>query len=213
MQSLPGIFLLCLILVSTASAQVAVTFQAGVHPDRLDQPKRTLTQPGRGIALIGAPGEATTYSIRVGTGIGGRWDLEGGLAWSLNRSASGSFGAGVPDFETHTVFSSATVRTLLTRPEAPLGLAVGVGPALVFHRGSGTSLLSRQTDIGAVFGLSGTLALDSHLAIRVDAQQYLFSSAFTDTYTPPLIGTPVQPAGSRFRRELVLLAGLTWRDF
>jgi hypothetical protein len=92
-------------------------------------------------------------------------------------------------------------------------VVVGAGPALVFHRGSGSSLLARQTDIGAVLALSGALALDSHLAFRVDAQQYLFSSAFTDTYSPPLIGTPVQPAGSRFRRELVVLAGLAWRGF
>jgi hypothetical protein len=196
-------------IVPGVTAQVEVTVQSGVHALRLDRPEPSVTRPG--ITLEGAPGEATTFSFRVGGEIGGRWSVEGGLAWSRNRSVSRSADASAPHFERHTIFSSATVRTHLTRAGARLGFFAGAGPAIIFHRGRGTSPLSRQTDLGAVLTLTGALTLSGPLAFRMDAHQYVFSSAFTDAHSPPVIGAAIQPAGARFRSERVVLAGLSWQ--
>jgi hypothetical protein len=137
--------------------------------------------------------------------------MDAGLAWSTNRSWRGSIGPRRPDFETHTLFTSATLQARLTSPDSRWGLTAGAGPALIYHGGSGSSLLTRQTDLGAVLTVSGSRSLDGRFSFRLDAQQYLFSSCFADAYTGPFIGSPIQPAGSHFRSEFVLLAGFAWQ--
>ena len=192
-----------------AAAQVSVSVQGGVHAARIDRPERVLQQPARGTWIEGAAGEATAFGLRVGAWFSNRWGLDGGLAWSRNRSWQGSVGGTPPDFQTHTIFSSATVRAQLTAPDSRWGLQVGAGPALIFHAGSGSSLLARSSDVGALVNIGGSVRLDPRLALTLDAHEYLFSSRFAEPYTP-LVGAPL-PAGSRFRREFVLLAGFSWR--
>jgi hypothetical protein len=81
---------------------------------------------------------------------------------------------------------------------------------LILHRGSGESLLDRQTDVGGMVTLSGQYSLDGRLALRLDAQEYLFNSSFREPYAGQFVGDPVQPAGSQFRHEFVILAGVSW---
>jgi len=192
-----------------AAAQVSVSLQGGVHAARIDRPERALEQPARGTLMEGAAGEATTFGLRLGTWLSNRWGLDAGMAWSRNSSWQGSAGGTPPGFHTHTIFSSATIRARLTAPDSRFGLQVGAGPALVFHAGSGTSLLARNTDVGALLNIGGSVRLDPRLALTLDAHEYLLSSRFAEPYTP-LVGAPL-PAGSRFRREFVLLAGFSWR--
>jgi hypothetical protein len=115
------------------------------------------------------------------------------------------------DFQTQTIFSSATLRARITAPESRFGLIVGAGPALIFHRGSGNSLLARNTDLGGLVDVGGSLRLSSRLGFTLDLQQYLFSSSFAEPYAGQFVGDPIQPAGSQFRHEFVILAGLAWR--
>lgn len=192
---------------------VEITVLGGVHAARLDRPERVLEQPARDVSLQSAPGEATALGLRVTSPLSGRWLWDAGLVWSRNRSARGTVGRAAPAFETHTLFTSATVRGRLTSPAARVGVTAGAGPALVLHQGSGTSLLARQADLGAVLSLAATLSFDGRLGLRLDAQQYLFSSTFRDSYAPPFTGALVQAAGPQFRHEFVLLAGLTWLAF
>ena len=205
-----GATLLLLIFARTAHAQLEISVQGGVDAARLDRPERTLLQPARGISLQSAPGEARALGLRASGVIAPRWRWDGGLVWSRNRSALGTVGPKAPEFETHTLFLSASMQALLLQPEARVGLRVGAGPALIVHQGSGSSLLTRQTDLGAMLNLSSQYSLDGRLAIRLDAQEYLFSSSFREPYAGQFLGAPVQPAGSQFRHELVLLAGLSW---
>jgi hypothetical protein len=200
----------------TAAAQVEISVQGGIHAARLDRPERDLIQPGDGIAIEGAKGEATTFGLRLGKWLSNRWGVDGGFALSRNRSWQGSVsipvGLGIAsDFQTQTIFSSATLRARITAPESRFGLIVGAGPALIFHRGSGNSLLARNTDLGGLLDVSGSVRLSSRLAFTLDLQQYLFSSRFAQPYPGQFVGDPIQPAGSQFRHEFVILAGVAWR--
>jgi hypothetical protein len=204
--------LLALAAARPAQAQnVELAAFGGIHAARLNRPERTLDQPARGVSLQSAPGEATAMGFRVSAPLSGAWRWDVGLVWSRNRSAVGGFGRVAPDFETNTIFTSATVRARLTPGASRFALAAGAGPALVLHEGSGTSLLSRQADLGAVLSLAGTMNLDGRMGIRIDAQEYLFSSTFRDSYAPSFTGgAAAQPAGPQFRHEFVILAGLSW---
>jgi hypothetical protein len=208
---LSQVLLIWLSSASHLAAQVEVTIHGGVHAARLDRPERALEQPAKGISLQNGPGEATTLGLRLGVPLRGRLYLDGGIAWSRNASAQGSVGPGAPDFQTHTIFTSATVQARLTAPESRLDLRLGAGPAVILHQGTGTSLLTRQSDLGGLLSAAAAFSLDGRLGFHLEAQEYLFSSRFAQGYTPPLIGAPSQPAGERFRHELVLLAGLSWR--
>ncbi len=212
------LFLCGLVSVATfpdaARAQrVEITVYGGVHAARLDRPERALEQPGRGVSLQSAPGEATAFGLGITAPLSGPWLWDAGLVWSRNRSALGTVGLTAPAFETHTLFTSTTVRARLTPAGGRFGLSAGAGPALVLHQGSGASLLARQADLGAVLSLAGTMSLDARLGFRLDAQEYLFSSTFRDSYAPPFTGALVQASGPQFRHEFVLLAGLSWLGF
>jgi hypothetical protein len=206
-------FLFLLVPHAPAVAQVFISVHGGVHAARLDRPERAVLVPGAGIALAGAKGEATTFGVRVGAWLSKRWGIDGGLAVSNNHSWNGGapFGLMVEEFETRTVFTSATVRARLASSTSRLGLNIGAGPALIFHSGSGTSLLTRNTDIGGLVDVAGTIGVSSRLAVTLNLQQYLFASNFAEPYSGQFVGDPVRPAGSQFRHEFVLLTGIAWR--
>jgi hypothetical protein len=206
-------FLFLVFPLVPAGAQVSISVHGGVHAARLDRPERAVLVPGAGIALEGGKGEATTFGVRVGGWLSHRWGIDGGIAVSNNHSWNGGapFGLMVEEFETRTVFTSATVRARLTSPTSRLGLNIGAGPALIFHGGSGTSLLTRNTDLGGLVDVAGTVGVGSRLAVTLSLQQYLFASNFAQPYTGQFVGDPVRPAGSQFRHEFVVLTGLSWR--
>lgn len=211
----PSLLLLAVPLIP-AAAQVEISVQGGIHAARLDRPERAVFNPGDGIAIEGAKGEASTFGLRLGKWLSNRWGINAGVALSRNRSWQGSVsiptGLGIAsDFQTQTIFSSATLSARITAPNSRFGLIVGAGPALIFHRGSGNSLLARNTDLGGLVDVGGSVRLSSRLAFTLDVQQYLFSSRFAEPYAGQFVGDPIQPAGSKFRHEVVLLAGLSWR--
>jgi len=200
----------------SAAGQVEVSVQGGIHAARLDRPERNVIDPGGGVAIEGARGEASTLGLRLGKWLSNRWGVDGGFALSRNRSWQGSVsiptGLGTAsDFQTQTIFSSATLRARITAPNSRFGLIVGAGPALILHRGSGNSLLTRNADLGGLVDLGASVRLSSRLAFALDLHQYLFSSSFAEPYPGQFVGDPVRPAGSQFRHEFVILAGITWR--
>jgi hypothetical protein len=208
--------LILVVPLVSAAAQVEISVQGGIHAARLDRPERAIIDPSDGTSIEGARGEASTFGLRVGKWLSNRWGVDGGLALSRNRSWQGSVSIPVglgraSDFETRTIFSSATLRARITEPASRFGLIVGAGPALIFHGGSGNSLLARNTDLGGLVDLAGSVRLSSRLAFTLNLHQYLFSSRFAEPYVGPFLGDPVQPAGSRFRHEFVILAGVAWR--
>jgi hypothetical protein len=85
------------------------------------------------------------------------------------------------------------------------------GPALIFERGYGTTP-EQRTNLGGMATFGAVMRLDHRFSVRLDAQQYLFSSTFDETYTPHLGTAPIAESDSRLRHDFVLLAGFSWRS-
>jgi hypothetical protein len=117
----------------------------------------------------------------------------------------------LPSFEAQTLFLSSTVQGWLTQPGSRFGVVAGAGPALIFQRGDGASAF-QQTNLGGLVSFGGVMRLDHRFSVRIDAQQYLFSSTFDDSYTPHLGTAPAPEHGSRLRHDFVVLAGFSWRS-
>jgi hypothetical protein len=195
----------------SAAGQVTATIHGGVHAGRPDRSERAVEGESR-VSVRGGAGEATTAGTRLGVALTERWTLDGGAAWSRSTSWEGTVGRPLPAFETHTVFTSMTLQARLSDLESRVGLVAGGGPALIFHGGSDPALPARQTDVGAVLMVGGIMRLDSRFSVRLDAQQYFFSSNYRQPYARMLGGTPAEPSGSRFRHDFVMLAGLSWHS-
>jgi len=208
--SLSFCFLLPLTAIP-AAAQVEVTLHGGLQMRSAGGARQGLEQPASGRTSSRVSGEATTAGARLGVGLAERWQLDGGLAWSRSSNWEGAVSRTLPSFQDQTLFLSSTVQGWLTEPGSRLGFVAGVGPALIFQRGDGTSV-SRQTNLGGMLSFAGVMRLDHRFSVRLDAQQYLFSSTFEDSYTPHLGTAPAPEHASRLRHDFVLLAGFSWRS-
>jgi hypothetical protein len=209
-SSLP-ISLLFSLAAIPAAAQVEVTVHGGLHLGEVGGARHALAQPARAAGPSRLLGEATTAGVRLGVDLSAGWQLDGGVAWSRNSNWEGAVSRTLPSFETQTLFVSSTVQGWLTRPEARFGVVAGAGPALILERGPGTSPIHR-TNLGGVVSFGGVMRLDQRFSVRLDAQQYLFSSTFDDSYTPHLGTAPAPEHGSRLRHDFVVLAGFSWRS-
>lgn len=194
-----------------AAAQVELTFHGGLRMGGAGGARHALEQPTRAAGPTRLLGEATTAGARLGVGLSERWQLDGGVAWSRSSNWEGAVSRTLPSFEAQTLFLSSTVQGWLTRPESRFGVVAGAGPALIFQRGPGTSAMQR-TNLGGVVSAGGVMRLDHRFSVRIDAQQYLFSSTFDDSYTPHLGTAPAPGHASRLRHDFVVLAGFSWRS-
>jgi hypothetical protein len=209
-SSLPISLLLSLAAIP-AAAQVELTFHGGLHMGGAGGARHALEQSTRETGHSRLLGEATTAGARLGVGLSERWQLDGGVAWSRSSNWEGAVSRTLPSFEAQTLFLSSTVQGWLTQPGSRFGLVAGVGPALIIERGDGTSAF-QQTNLGGLVSFGGVMRLDHRFSVRIDAQQYLFSSTFDDSYTPHLGTAPAPEHASRLRHDFVVLAGFSWRS-
>ncbi len=209
-SSLPISLLLSLAAVP-AAAQVELTFHGGLHLGGAGGARHALEQPTRATGSSRLLGEATTAGARLGICLSEGWQLDGGVAWSRSSNWEGAVSRTLPSFEAQTLFLSSTVQGWLTRPGSRIGVVAGAGPALILQRGQGASAV-HQTNLGGVVSFGGVMRLDHRFSVRIDAQQYLFSSTFDDSYTPHLGTAPAPEHASRLRHDFVILAGFSWRS-
>lgn len=203
--------LLLFLPASSAAAQVELTVHGGLHLGAASGVDHALEQPVHPAGSTRLLGEATTAGARLGVGLSERWQLDGGVAWSRNSNREGAVSRPLPSFEEQTLFLSSTVQGWLTRPDSRFGFVAGAGPALILERAHGGSATHR-TNLGGVVSFGGVARLDHRFSVRIDAQQYLFSSTFDDSYTPHLGTAPAPEYASRLRHDFVLLAGFSWRS-
>ncbi len=194
-----------------AAAQVEVTVHGGLHMDVAGGVRHGLEQPEQPPASRRPPGEATTAGARIAVDLSRNWQLDGGVAWSRSSNWEGAVSRTLPSFEAQTLFLSSTVRGWLTEPGARLGVIAGMGPAVIVQRGYGIAN-ARQTNLGGLLTLGGVMRLDRQFSVRLDAQQYLFSGALDDPYTPHLGTAPRPEHASRLRHDFVVMAGFSWRS-
>lgn len=192
-----------------AAAQVEVTVHGGVHLDAATAARHGLEQAERPRGARSLPGEATTAGTRLAVDLSRRWQLDGGVAWSRSSTWEGAVSRTLPSLEAQTLFFSTTVQGWLTEPDGRFGLMAGAGPAVIVQRGYGAAD-ERQANVGGLLTFGGVMRLDRQFSVRLDAQQYLFSSAFEEPYTPHLGTAPEQ--ASRLRHDFVVLAGFSWRS-
>jgi hypothetical protein len=209
-SSLPLSLSLCL-AATPAAAQVEVTVHGGLHMDLAGGPRSGLEQTERPRGARRWAGEATTAGTRVAVGLSRGWQLDGGVAWSRNSNWEGAVSRTIPSFEARAMFISSTVQGWLTGPDARLAVVAGLGPAVIVQRGYGVAD-AHQTNVGGLLTFGGVVRLDRQFSVRLDAQQYLFSSAFDDPYTPHLGTAPTPAHASRLRHDFVVLAGFSWRS-
>jgi hypothetical protein len=210
-SSLPISCLLSLAAVP-AAAQVEITIHGGLHTGvdaarhaREEPPSRT---PRNSDRLLG---EATTAGARLGVVISERWQLEGGAAWSRSSNWEGAVSRALPSVEDRTLFLSGTLQGWLTEPGSRIGVVAGAGPALIRESRQGVSS-TRHVNLGGLVSVGGVMRLDRRLSVRIDAQQYLFSSPLDRSYAPHFgASSPSQPS-SGLRHDLVVLAGFSWRS-
>jgi hypothetical protein len=204
----------CLLSLAAApaAAQVEITIHGGLHTGvgavrhgREQQPSRAPRNSNR---LLG---EATTAGARLGVAISERWQLEGGAAWSRSSNWEGAVSRALPSVEDRTLFLSGTLQGWLTEPGSRLGVVAGVGPALIRESRQGVSS-TRHVNLGGLASIGGVMRLDRRLSVRIDAQQYLFSSPLDRSYAPHFgASSPSQPSAG-LRHDLVVLAGFSWRS-
>jgi hypothetical protein len=194
-----------------AAAQVEVTVHGGLHLEGAGAGRHALEQPARAAGARRLPGEATTAGARLAIDLSHRWQLDGGVAWSRSSTWEGAVGRALPSFEAQTMFLSGTVQGWLTEPGARFGVIAGAGPALIVERGYGITP-AQHTNLGGMLTFGGIMRLDRRFSVRIDAQQYLFSSTLEDPFTPHL-GTAGPPERTnRLRHDFVVLAGFSWRS-
>jgi hypothetical protein len=209
--SSPLISLLLSLAAIPAAAQVELTFHGGLHMGGAGGVRHSLEQSPRAAGPSRLLGEATTAGARLAVCLSERWQLDGGVAWSRSSNWEGAVSRRLPSFEAQTLFLSSTVQGWLTQPGSRFGVVAGVGPALILQRGHATSAM-QQPNLGGVVSVGGVMRLDRRFSVRIDAQQYLFSSTFDDSYTPHLGTAPSPKHASRPRHDFVLLAGFSWRS-
>ena len=190
-----------------AAAQVEITVHGGLHAGA-GASGHALEAPSAGNTGGRATGEATTAGARLGVGVSDRWQVDGGIAWSRSSTWEGAVGRALPTFESQTLFLSSTVQGWLTQPGSRLGVVAGAGPAMILQRGEGAE--GQRPNLGGMLTLGGVMRLDQRFSVRIDAQQYLFSRPFDESYTPHL--GPAPRHGSSLRHDFVLLAGFSWRS-
>jgi hypothetical protein len=192
---------------ASIQAQWSVTAQFGVHADRLHSPQRVLADGGS-TYMMSAPGEAPVVGLRLSRALTRHFDLDAGLAVSQNRSFSGGGPVPLPDFAKRTTFASVTVIWRPVSPAPRVQLGLGAGPAVIFHGGSGESVLARQVDIGATIMPSASVRLGERVRFGLDVQNYQFASRFADAQFQGHTMPPDYTAGTRWRSDWVVLPSL-----
>ncbi|HEU4474017.1 MAG TPA: hypothetical protein VFR72_04215 [Gemmatimonadales bacterium] len=195
-----------------AAAQVEITIHGGLHAGvgaaqygREQQPSRPSRSSNR---LLG---EATTAGARLGVAISERWQIEGGAAWARSSNWEGAVSRALPSVEDRTMFLSGTLQGWLTSPESRVGVVAGLGPALIQESRRGASS-ARHVNLGGLVSIGGVMRLDRRLSVRIDAQQYLFSSPLDRSYAPHFGALSSAQPSSALRHDLVILAGFSWRS-
>ncbi len=140
-------------------------------------------------------------TVWLPTGIG----LEGSYLYAMSDAReSASFGglSGSASEDAHVGLGAAKLLYKLGAvPAAPMTFHLGVGLAVISHGGKYWDLVNVDgtTDVGGVIGLGASLHLPGMVAIRVDAEDYIYSAKFDEQGAE---------TDSKMQNDLMLTVGL-----
>ncbi len=185
-----------------------LTLQVGVHADRLERPERMTSSPAVGTQAFTARGEAPAAGVRATRWLGAHLGLNAGATISRNTSWQGVSAQGSTTPTKLTLFSSLAPVLRLFDPAGDFLLQLGAGPALVTHAGTGESLLTRGTDMGAAGMAEASVRMSHRFRVVLGAQNYRFTSSFVDGGYQRSDGSYMFPAASVRRSDWVIQTGL-----
>ncbi len=172
-----------LMIPSLAAAQFEVSAGYGLTHRQNDRPRRTLTDSVTD--LTDAPGEASTFWLRGSYWFAGKVAVEASGTYMWDTSFSGGGLVPLPAFQTNTTYLDGRLIYAPFGREVGLGLELGLGPALIFHGGTGSSELARQTDVGFSFSGAIRIHVTGGLGVQADSQLHWYSSQFAPAVTSP----------------------------
>ena len=183
------------------AAQFDLSAGYGITERVNERPRRTLTDSFAD--LTDSPGEGTTVWLRGSYWFAEKMAVQASGTYMWDTSFSGGGRVPLPDFQVNTTYLDARVIYAPFGSLADLGLEVGIGPAIILHGGTGSSLLSRQTDIGISFSGAARVRIAGGFGAQADGQIHWYSSQFK------AIGNV--PATSESQRDWTLSLGVGWR--
>lgn len=173
--------------------------------------------------LIGLPGLEATAKQKTAAAFGGRitvwvqraFGVEGGFAYALSDGDVELDGQDICDetFDGDAIVCDANVwfgsLKGLYRFAPPAGaiwaIHLGGGVAVIGRGGDAFEDADGTTDIGGVLNVGATFDLTPQVAIRLDAEDYLYSAQFEDSETGIEIGD------SKFQNDLLFTGGIAIR--
>lgn len=190
--------LMALLSGSPAMAQIPIEIEpyVGVYIPFADIANQVID----GADIVANQKEALAVGGRVGLGLG-IIAVEGNFMYAFSDGESTADGG----TETQSAgIWAADVRLLLKLLPGPISLHLSGGPAFIGRSGDFYSEVTEgKTDLGGALGAGLRVKLPGILAIRGDADLYLYSASVTAN----IEGVPVT-TDSQFQGDLVLSAGL-----
>jgi len=190
--------LMALLGASPAMAQIPVEIEpyVGVYIPFADIANQAI----QGADIVANQKEALAVGGRVGLGLG-IIAVEGNFMYAFSDGESKADGE--TDSQSASIWA-ADVRLLLKLLPGPISLHLSGGPAFIGRSGDFYSEVTEgKTDLGGAIGAGLRVKLPGILAIRGDADLYLYSASVTAN----IEGVPVT-TDSQFQGDLVLSAGL-----
>ncbi len=139
------------------------------------------------------------FGARVTVWLNESFGVEGGFAYSITDAEADIAGT---TFEEDANVMLATLMGLYQfapSPTAPFMLHVGAGPALIIHGGDAYEDVEGTTDIGGSIIFGGTYDVSDMLAIRFNAQDFMYSAKF---------GEEPEETDAKFQNDLVFTGGV-----
>jgi len=175
------------------------------------------------VTLVGKQKSSVAIGGRISGWFSSRLGAEGSFTYAFSeldvtRTRRTPFQAVTDDRTVGASVWSAAVRVLyrLARIDQSAVILLGAGPVVVSRGGeafdepafglSGTGAVSGTTDLGGVVDLGVRVDASSRVAIRLDAEAYMYSASLS--FADPVFVGDVLTSSSKFQTDIVLSAGL-----
>lgn len=145
---------------------------------------------------------AFAFGSRIGLWVSRRVALEGALAYSPSGIEAEVEGAGTADTTANVLTWSAHVLFALGQPGANTSFFLTGGFGFVSHGGDGWDEADATTHVGPIVGVSVRFKVTPSLALRLDAEDRLYSAKFKDPDSS-------FETDSKFQNDLSLSLGLS----